>query len=117
VQDGKIAAKTSTGACAPAHNSADIELNGPSMADSAQLRRQSSRQSRLAGSAPPTDKAYNVERASRLDGAGWSGDARRRPAHRQRLVALRRLDVNGQRMAGFTNIDLITGPAARDQPA
>jgi dihydropyrimidine dehydrogenase (NAD+) subunit PreA len=60
-------------------------------------------------SAPPTDKAYNVARAFR---AGWGGVVWKtlgedppivKPSSRYGAVAYR-----GQRMAGFSNIELIT---------
>jgi len=116
VQDGKIAAKTSTGACAPAHNSADIELNGAKPWRSPQqLRRHQVAQSVLAG-LRAADR-QGVQRRTRVQGwmGGWSEDARRRPAHRQRLVALRRADVNGQRHGGLHQHRVDHRPAARDQ--
>jgi dihydropyrimidine dehydrogenase (NAD+) subunit PreA len=60
-------------------------------------------------SAPPTDKAYNVERAFK---AGWGGVVWKTLGEDPPIVNVSSryggLDVNGQRMAGFTNIELIT---------
>ena len=71
-------------------------------------------------SAPPTDKAYNVD--ARLRGRlGRRGleDARRRSADRQRQrPALRRDPCAGPaRCIGFNNIELITDRPLADQPA
>jgi dihydropyrimidine dehydrogenase (NAD+) subunit PreA len=60
-------------------------------------------------SAPPTDKAYNVERAFK---AGWGGVVWKTLGEDPPIVNVSSryggLDVNGYRMAGFTNIELIT---------
>ena len=60
-------------------------------------------------SAPPTDKAYNVERAFN---AGWGGVVWKTLGEDPPIVNVSSryggLDINGQRMAGFTNIELIT---------
>jgi dihydropyrimidine dehydrogenase (NAD+) subunit PreA len=60
-------------------------------------------------SAPPTDKAYNVERAFK---AGWGGVVWKTLGEDPPIVNVSSryggLDVSGQRMAGFTNIELIT---------
>jgi dihydropyrimidine dehydrogenase (NAD+) subunit PreA len=60
-------------------------------------------------SAPPTDKAYNVERAF---SAGWGGVVWKTLGEDPPIVNVSSryggLDINGQRMAGFTNIELIT---------
>jgi len=60
-------------------------------------------------SAPPTDKAYNVERAFR---AGWGGVVWKTLGEDPPIVNVSSryggLDINGHRMAGFTNIELIT---------
>jgi dihydropyrimidine dehydrogenase (NAD+) subunit PreA len=60
-------------------------------------------------SAPPTDKAYNVERAFK---AGWGGVVWKTLGEDPPIVNVSSryggLDINGQRMAGFTNIELIT---------
>jgi dihydropyrimidine dehydrogenase (NAD+) subunit PreA len=60
-------------------------------------------------SAPPTDKAYNVERAFK---AGWGGVVWKTLGEDPPIVNVSSryggLDINGHRMAGFTNIELIT---------
>jgi dihydropyrimidine dehydrogenase (NAD+) subunit PreA len=60
-------------------------------------------------SAPPTDKAYNVERAFK---AGWGGVVWKTLGEDPPIVNVSSryggLDINGYRMAGFTNIELIT---------
>jgi dihydropyrimidine dehydrogenase (NAD+) subunit PreA len=60
-------------------------------------------------SAPPSDKAYNVERAF---GAGWGGVVWKTLGEDPPIVNVSSrygsLDINAQRMAGFTNIELIT---------
>jgi dihydropyrimidine dehydrogenase (NAD+) subunit PreA len=60
-------------------------------------------------SAPPTDKAYNVERAFK---AGWGGVVWKTLGEDRPIVNVSSryggLDINGYRMAGFTNIELIT---------
>ncbi|MFP6748749.1 MAG: NAD-dependent dihydropyrimidine dehydrogenase subunit PreA [Alphaproteobacteria bacterium] len=60
-------------------------------------------------SAPPTDKAYNVERAFK---AGWGGVVWKTLGEDPPIVNTTSrygaATVNGQRMVGFTNIELIT---------
>jgi dihydropyrimidine dehydrogenase (NAD+) subunit PreA len=61
-------------------------------------------------SAPPTDKAYNVVRAFK---AGWGGAVWKTlgedgPPIVNTASRYGSLEVNGQRMVGFTNIELIT---------
>jgi dihydropyrimidine dehydrogenase (NAD+) subunit PreA len=60
-------------------------------------------------SAPPTDKAYNVERALR---AGWGGVVWKTLGEDPPIVNVSSrygaLSYNGTRMAGFNNIELIT---------
>ena len=61
-------------------------------------------------SAPPTDKAYNVVRAFK---AGWGGAVWKTlgedgPPIVNVASRYGSLEVNGQRMVGFTNIELIT---------
>ena len=60
-------------------------------------------------SAPPTDKAYNVERAFR---AGWGGVVWKTLGEDPPIVNTASrygaISFNGQRMAGFNNIELIT---------
>ena len=60
-------------------------------------------------SAPPTDRKVNVERAFR---AGWGGVVWKTLGEDPPIVNVSSryggLDVNGYRMAGFTNIELIT---------
>jgi len=64
-------------------------------------------------SAPPTDKAYNVVRAFK---AGWGGAVWKTlgedgPPIVNVASRFGSLEVNGQRMVGFTNIELITDRA------
>jgi dihydropyrimidine dehydrogenase (NAD+) subunit PreA len=64
-------------------------------------------------SAPPTDKAYNVVRAFK---AGWGGAVWKTlgedgPPIVNVASRYGSLEVNGQRMVGFTNIELITDRA------
>ncbi|MBT4488918.1 MAG: NAD-dependent dihydropyrimidine dehydrogenase subunit PreA [Rhodospirillaceae bacterium] len=60
-------------------------------------------------SAPPTDKAYNVERAFK---AGWGGAVWKTLGEDPPIVNTTSrygaVSLNGQRMAGFNNIELIT---------
>ncbi|HUZ63351.1 MAG TPA: NAD-dependent dihydropyrimidine dehydrogenase subunit PreA [Acetobacteraceae bacterium] len=60
-------------------------------------------------SAPPTDKAYNVERAFR---AGWGGVVWKTLGEDPPIVNVSSrygaVALNGQRIAGFNNIELIT---------
>ncbi len=60
-------------------------------------------------SAPPTDKAYNVERAFK---AGWGGAVWKTLGEDPPVVNTTSrygaVSVNGQRMVGFNNIELIT---------
>src|SRR5215831_12569897 len=61
-------------------------------------------------SAPPSDKAYNVVRAFK---AGWGGALWKTlgedgPPIVNTASRYGSLEVNGQRMVGFTNIELIT---------
>ncbi|MDP6831189.1 MAG: NAD-dependent dihydropyrimidine dehydrogenase subunit PreA [Alphaproteobacteria bacterium] len=60
-------------------------------------------------SAPPTDKAYNVERAFK---AGWGGAVWKTLGEDPPIVNTTSrygaVAVNGQRMVGFNNIELIT---------
>ncbi len=60
-------------------------------------------------SAPPTDKAYNVERAFR---AGWGGAVWKTLGEDPPIVNTTSrygaMSLNGQRIAGFNNIELIT---------
>ncbi|MGK5084681.1 NAD-dependent dihydropyrimidine dehydrogenase subunit PreA [Bdellovibrionota bacterium FG-1] len=60
-------------------------------------------------SAPPTDKKYNVERAYQ---AGWGGVVWKTLGEDPHVVNVSSrygsIDWNGQRMAGFNNIELIT---------
>lgn len=60
-------------------------------------------------SAPPTDKQYNVERAYR---AGWGGVVWKTLGEDPHVVNVSSrygsVDLNGFRMAGFNNIELIT---------
>ncbi|MGK5088608.1 NAD-dependent dihydropyrimidine dehydrogenase subunit PreA [Bdellovibrionota bacterium FG-2] len=60
-------------------------------------------------SAPPTDKKYNVERAFQ---AGWGGVVWKTLGEDPHVVNVSSrygaIDCNGQRMAGFNNIELIT---------
>jgi dihydropyrimidine dehydrogenase (NAD+) subunit PreA len=60
-------------------------------------------------SAPPTDKAYNIERAFR---AGWGGAVWKTLGEDPPIVNVTSrygaVAYNGQRMMGFNNIELIT---------
>jgi dihydropyrimidine dehydrogenase (NAD+) subunit PreA len=60
-------------------------------------------------SAPPTDKAYNIERAFR---AGWGGAVWKTLGEDPPIVNVTSrygaVSYNGQRMMGFNNIELIT---------
>ncbi|MEK6580121.1 MAG: tRNA-dihydrouridine synthase, partial [Bdellovibrionota bacterium] len=60
-------------------------------------------------SAPPTDKKYNVERAFKL---GWGGVVWKTLGEDPPVVNVSSrygsVDINGQRMMGFNNIELIT---------
>ncbi|MGZ3688803.1 MAG: NAD-dependent dihydropyrimidine dehydrogenase subunit PreA [Bdellovibrionota bacterium] len=60
-------------------------------------------------SAPPTDKKYNVERAFR---AGWGGVVWKTLGENPPVVNVSSrygaIDVNGQRVVGFNNIELIS---------
>ncbi len=60
-------------------------------------------------SAPPTDKAYNVNRAFE---AGWGGVVWKTLGHDPHVVNVSSrygaVQLNGQRIAGFNNIELIT---------
>jgi dihydropyrimidine dehydrogenase (NAD+) subunit PreA len=60
-------------------------------------------------SAPPTDKAYNVNRAFE---AGWGGSVWKTLGEDPPIVNVSSrygaVQLNGQRVAGFNNIELIT---------
>ena len=68
-------------------------------------------------SAPPTDKAYNVARAFK---AGWGGVVWKTLGEDPPIVNTDSryggVSYNGARMAGFSNIELITDRAVAGEP-